>query len=180
VLPSLELKRQQLLADRHRELQHLESVQARLKLLSRQAGERFPMLAGATISLEGLARVERIELHEKRILGTVVPILAEIYWSKTDYSLLATPHWVDGAIDVIRQMTRQRLEVVFATERVRRIDRAIRVVVQRVNLFQKVLLPTAKSEIQRIRIALADAERAAVVRSKIFKSRHERIAEPRP
>jgi V/A-type H+-transporting ATPase subunit D len=59
---------------------------------------------------------------------------------------------------------------------VRRIDHAILKVVQRINLFQKVLLPHARAEIQRIGIALADAERSAVVISKIFKARRQRGA----
>jgi len=39
-----------------------------------------------------------------------------------------------------------------------------------VNLFEKVLIPQARENISRIQIHLADAERAAVVRSKIMKA----------
>lgn len=180
VLPSLELKRQQLLADRHREQQSLEAAREKLATLSREAGQRFPMLANAGISPAGIARIEGIKAREMLVVGTSVPVLDEVHWSKVEYGLLATPHWFDEAVDVIRRMARQRLEVDFALERVLRIDRAIRIVVQRVNLFQQVLVPTAKSEIQRIRIVLSDAERAAVVRSKIFKLRHERTMETQP
>lgn len=177
VLPSLELKRQQLLADRHRELQCLEAAREQLAKLSREAGQRFPMLASAGASLAGIVRIERIETRERLVVGTSVPVLEEVHWSKVEYGLLATPHWFDEAIELIRRMARQRLEVSFALERIRRIDRAIRIVVQRINLFEQVLIPRAKSEIQRIRIVLSDAERAAVVRSKIFKLRHERTRE---
>ena len=87
---------------------------------------------------------------------------------------------MDGALEDVRALVRQRLEIAFAEERVRRLDAAFRKVVQRVNLFQKVLVPEARAEIQRIRIVLADVERAAVVRSKIFKARHARAGGTRP
>ena len=48
---------------------------------------------------------------------------------------------------------------------------AVRRITQRVNLFEKVLIPQADTNIQRIQIYLADAERAAVVRSKIAKAK---------
>ena len=48
----------------------------------------------------------------------------------------------------------------------------MRKVTQRVNLFEKVLIPRTREQIRRIRIYLSDAERAAVVRSKIAKRKH--------
>jgi len=44
-------------------------------------------------------------------------------------------------------------------------------VTQRVNLFDKILIPTARRNIQRIRIYLGETERAAVVTSKLAKSK---------
>ena len=40
---------------------------------------------------------------------------------------------------------------------------------QRTNLFEKILIPRARENIRKIQIHLADADRAAVVRSKITK-----------
>jgi V/A-type H+-transporting ATPase subunit D len=56
--------------------------------------------------------------------------------------------------------------------RVALLEEAVRKVTQRVNLFEKVLIPRAKEHIRKIRIYLSDAERAAVVRSKIAKRKH--------
>jgi V/A-type H+-transporting ATPase subunit D len=50
---------------------------------------------------------------------------------------------------------------------------AVRKITQRVNLFEKVLIPTTEKNILRIRIYLGDAERAAVVRSKIVKTKRQ-------
>jgi V/A-type H+-transporting ATPase subunit D len=176
VLPSLELKRQQLLAERARELHALNTTRESLTALRQDAGRRFPMLARNDIAIAEFVRVERIESREMKIIGTAVPVLADIHWVRLQYGLLAKPHWFDGALEMVRRIAHLRLEVSFAEERVRRIDHAILKVVQRINLFQKVLLPHARAEIQRIGIALADAERSAVVISKIFKARRQRGA----
>jgi V/A-type H+-transporting ATPase subunit D len=54
---------------------------------------------------------------------------------------------------------------------VARMQGAVRRVTQRVNLFEKVLIPNAKRNIARIQIFLSDVERAAVVTSKIAKGK---------
>ena len=54
-----------------------------------------------------------------------------------------------------------------------RLNDAVRRITQRVNLFEKVLIPQAEENIQRIRIFLSDAERTAVVRSKIAKAKRQ-------
>ena len=45
---------------------------------------------------------------------------------------------------------------------------------QRFNLFDKVLIPRTRTNIRKISIYLADAERAGVVKSKIAKRKKER------
>ena len=64
-----------------------------------------------------------------------------------------------------------------AAERVRILEVQEKRVTQRVNLFDKILIPTAKRNIQRIQIFLGDAERAAVVRSKLAKGKQAKQRE---
>ncbi|MEM6429093.1 MAG: V-type ATP synthase subunit D, partial [Deinococcota bacterium] len=53
---------------------------------------------------------------------------------------------------------------------------AVKRTTQRVNLFDKVLIPNAQETIRRIQIFLADADRAAVVRAKLAKQKHHHRA----
>jgi V/A-type H+-transporting ATPase subunit D len=59
---------------------------------------------------------------------------------------------------------RQRLEI---------LDVAVKKVTQRVNLFDKLLIPRAEQNIKKIRIFLSDTERANVVRAKITKQKRQ-------
>jgi len=63
------------------------------------------------------------------------------------------------------------MQVEVYRERIARMQGAVGRVTQRVNLFEKVLIPNAKRDIARIQIFLSDVERAAVVTSKIAKSK---------
>ena len=56
------------------------------------------------------------------------------------------------------------------------LDAAVRKVTQKVNLFDKVLIPQTKNNIKRIGIYLGDAERDAVVRSKLAKGKQKKEA----
>ena len=88
-----------------------------------------------------------------------------------DYSLLAKPAWVDVLVERLRDVAELRTQVLVEAERVRILEYQEKRVTQRVNLFDKILIPTARRNIQRIQIYLGDAERAAVVRSKLAKAK---------
>jgi V/A-type H+-transporting ATPase subunit D len=149
-------------------LQRLETDEAELVAAT---GERLPMLAGAGIALDELVRLTTVELDEENLLGTRLPRLVQVHAEVRDYSLLTKPQWVDTLVERIRQTAEVRLQLVVQRERVQRLNRAVRRITQRVNLFEKVLIPQTQEHIRRIRIFLGDLERAQVVRSKIAKAK---------
>jgi V/A-type H+-transporting ATPase subunit D len=139
----------------------------------RIAGQ-LPMLANREIDLSGLVRVESVQMEEENVVGVKLPVLMGVTFTLHEYSMLAKPHWVDVVVNQLQRMVELRARVQVAQERVRRLERAVRRITQRVNLFEKVLIPAAKENIKYIQTFLADAERAAVVRSKITKAMRER------
>jgi V/A-type H+-transporting ATPase subunit D len=66
-------------------------------------------------------------------------------------------------------MLTARLKVQIAHQRVALLAKAVDTITQRVNLFDKVLIPNARSNIKKIRIYLSDEQTSAVTRSKIAK-----------
>jgi V/A-type H+/Na+-transporting ATPase subunit D len=74
----------------------------------------------------------------------------------------------------LKEVITYRIRLQVYRQRVTRMHAAVRRVTQRVNLFEKVLIPNAKQSIARIEIFLSDVERAAVVTSKIAKAKHAR------
>jgi len=79
-------------------------------------------------------------------------------------------------VDVLHSTLEQHARRSVGRQRVERLQQAVLKVTQRVNLFEKVLIPEARENIKQIRIHLADTERAAVVRSKITKAKRRKPA----
>ena len=176
VLPSLDLKRMQLSAELKRARQQLAEAAAEVEKLNKRVAEQLPMLANREIDVSGLVEVESFRIEEENLVGVKLPKLVEVKCQVAEYSMLAKPHWVDMLVEQLKQMIEQKTRVQVAAERVRLVEQAERRITQRVNLFNKILIPTAKKNIQKIRIYLADADRAAVVRSKLTKKMRQQQA----
>lgn len=166
VLPALDLKRRQLRAQRNRAASELDDISRELRTYLARVEDGLPMLANRGIELTGLAEV--VALHEdvQNIVGVLLPRFRSVEVRIKRYSPLVRPHWVDAAAAAVRQCVELKLRQRFAEERLTRLEQAARRITQRVNLFEKVLIPKAEAKIRKIRIYLADSERAAVVRSK--------------
>ena len=168
-LPSLDLKRRQLTVELAKARKAHIDTQLAVEKLETTIGQQLPMLANPDIEVNGLVEMTDFELGEENVVGVRLPILTSIHCTVADYSLLAKPAWVDVLVQRLRDVAELRTQVLVNAERVRILTLQEKRVTQRVNLFDKILIPTAKSNIQRIQIFLGDAERAAVVRSKIAK-----------
>ena len=129
------------------------------------------------MDLSGLVEVESIEIQEENMVGVKLPKLVGVQCRTAAYSMLARPHFIDSLVDFLTQMVTQKALVRVTAERVRLLEMAARKVTQRTNLFEKILIPQAGSNIRKIQIYLADADRAAVVRSKITKNIRRKQAE---
>lgn len=168
-LPSLDLKRRQLIAERNKARLALRSTEQEISRYTDAVGERLPMLTNDEIDLDGLVRLSGVRLGEENIVGTRLPVLESIQVEVRPYPLMARPHWVDAVADEIRAVLELKVRVQVLAQRVRLLEAAVRTITQRVNLFDKVLIPRTRSNIKRIKIYLSDAERAGVVNSKIAK-----------
>lgn len=176
-LPSLDLKRQQLLAAWKSAREERAAAEADLQAEEEAISGVLSLLGSSTLPSRDLAtliRVETIQVTQENIVGTRVPRLDAIRFSRGDYSTLALPFWVDLLLDGLQRVAEKRWRLLTARQREAKIAEASRKITQRVNLFEKVLIPDARRNIKLIRVALSDEERAAVVRSKLAKRKHQR------
>jgi len=178
-LPSLDLKRRQLIAERAKAARVLKDTERRIDALSGEIGHALPMLANQHIPVEGLVQLAGFEVGEENILGARLPYLRNVRVEITKYGLLLLPHWVDRYVELAKEVIELRAEQHVQRQRFAVLETAVRKVTQRVNLFDKVLIPKAQDNIKRIQIYLSDSERAAVVRSKIAKAKNEASAQQR-
>ncbi len=180
LLPSLDLKRRQLTVETQKARAEHKAALAAAESLDAHIGRELPMLADEELDLGGLVEMTGYRVGEQNLVGTRLPILDHVEFAVADYSRLATPAWVDILVERLKDAAEARVRARVAGQRVRTLDQAVRRITQRVNLFEKILIPTAKKNIQRIRIYLGDAERAAVVTSKRAKVKQQQAALPAP
>ena len=170
-LPSLDLKRQQLMAEKADAIATLEKLRKSNSDREKTIGKRIPMLANLDVSMDDVVRVESVQLTEENVLGTILPVVENVTFTKKKYSLLTKPHWVDNVVAELTEHLNERVKLLVQQQRVERLDEAVVTITQRVNLFDKVLIPKTLSNIKRIKIFLSDAQMAAVVRAKIAKKK---------
>lgn len=173
-LPSLDLKRRQLSVELAKARRAHADARVAVDALETRVGEELPMLANPDIEVSGLVKMTAFELDEENVVGVRLPLLARVECEVADYSFLARPAWVDLVVDRLKEVAEERTRLLVLAERVRILELHERRTTQRVNLFEQILIPTAKRNIQRIQIFLGDAERAAVVRSKLAKAKQEK------
>ena len=171
-LPSLDLKRQQLLTEQKTAQKQLAAAEKEIEQLTNSLTGLMEPLSAYEIDLSGLVAIDAVVLEEENIVGAKLPVVRDIRFKTAPYSKLAKPFWVDFLIEYLKQMCSKRVHLQVKRERVTRLNQQVRRITQRVNLFEKVLIPKAQKNIKQIQIGLGEQERTAVVRSKIAKRKH--------
>jgi V/A-type H+-transporting ATPase subunit D len=171
LLPSLDLKRRQLTMEAQKAQEEHAAAVAQIDALETRIGEELPMLADEGLYLRDLVVVKGYKLGEQNIVGVRLPVLESLDCQVAEYSPLATPAWLDILVQRLKDAKTCRLRAEIAAQRLDILRLQLRRITQRVNLFDKILIPTAHRNIQRIRIYLGETERAAVVTSKLAKSK---------
>ena len=168
-LPSLDLKRRQLLGEQAKAKQAISTLNQQLIALEPLIANDLLMLSNQEVDLTDIIKVVGVDVVKENVMGTRLPKLNGVDIQVQAYALLGRPHWVDPVVDALRTAVELRLQLQIAEQRLALLSQAVRKITQRVNLFDKVLIPQTQANIKKIRIYLSDAERAAVVNSKIAK-----------
>ncbi|NER84796.1 MAG: V-type ATP synthase subunit D [Leptolyngbya sp. SIO1D8] len=176
VLPSLDLKRRQLLGEQAKAKQVQRAIKQQLEALEPLIASDLLMLSNREVDLTDIVEVVGVDVIEENVMGTRLPKLNQVDIQVRAYALLGRPHWVERSVEVIKTAVELRLQLQVADRRRELLGQAVRKITQRVNLFDKVLIPQAQADIKKIQIYLSDAERAAVVNSKIAKRKKGAVA----
>jgi len=174
-LPSLDLKRQQLAAERKKAQKFLAEAKYEIEQCYQKSAKMLPMLADKSIHVQNLVKVSELEMTEENIVGVHLPVIKTLTIDVQEYSLFTEPHWVDQLVVQLKKMLQLKIQLQVEQQRVASLTEALKKVTQRVNLFDKVLIPKAQQDIRKIRIYLSDMERAGVVRAKSTKQKRLKL-----
>ena len=168
-LPSLDLKRRQLIAERNKARRDVLALRDEIEAVERSCGTEIPMAADARLNLDNIVTVRHVELSQENLVGLKLPVLENVEVNRVGYAFLVRPHWIDALGNLIEELLNMKLRLQVFEQRLAILELAVKKTTQRVNLFDKVLIPRTRDNIRRIRIQLSDGEKAAVVNAKIAK-----------
>src|SRR5690606_16496781 len=155
----------------------LQGREEKFLAAKREVAKAAPLFAEELpVDALALARVTHIELGEKSVAGVKVPTLEAVSFEDREYSRFGTPPWVSLVLPSLRELVRQHTELSILKRQYTLLSKELRKATQKVNLFEKVLIPEAKEGIRRIKIALGDEQVAAVGRGKIAKAKQQAAA----
>ena len=172
LLPTLTLKKQQIQAEILRvrnEVKKLDEQMAQIIAHSEDWALLFSESMPGPVTR--FVKVKNIQRGSRNVAGIDLPVVSNVEYEISDFSRLATPPWLDAGLDFVKSLMELREKVKVLHEQEALLQQELRKVTQRVNLFEKVMIPNAKNNIKLIRIALAEEQTSAVCRSKIAKSK---------
>ena len=173
-LPMLQLKQQQLQLTIQEVSRRRRAARADAREVNQRIDRYRPVLQDtAGINVTQLASPTEVHTSEENVAGVRIPAFESVSFGAADYSLFATPPWVDKALADNRELNEKQARADVIDRRYELLNKALTKVIQRVNLFDKVLIPRSRENIRIIRIHLGEEQTAAVGRAKLAKGKVE-------
>lgn len=177
-LPSLDLKRRQLIVERYKAAASLAKTEEQIRQCRSIVTENLPMISDYRIVLNDLVTVSEVGVSRENCVGVILPVLKSVQVTVKHYSTYAKPHWVDMAVIELQRMMELKVRLQIEQRRLAILTAAVKKVTQRVNFFDKLLIPRAQKTIKKISIFLSDKERAGVVSAKLTKQKRLSKGDP--
>jgi len=177
-LPTLQLKKAMLQAEVNEtraEIQRLETAFDEARLQVSSVGSLFSQSVG--LDLGQLAKVSEVRKRFENIAGVEVPVFEDVLFADFSYPLFSTPAWIDGAMALLRNLVTARARILVEEAKKEALEKELREVSIRVNLFEKNLIPKSLRNIKKIKVFLGDQALAAVGQAKVAKTKLEKRKE---
>ena len=175
-LPMLELKKQQLVVEIKKIDEMVKELELKIEGIEKDV-DTWVGLFAEEVSLESLLKIKNINTEVTNIAGIDIPLFNSVEFDEKAYDYMTTPLWVDKALSIMKELISLRVQIQVYIIQQKILKEELRVTVQRINLFDKVMIPQAKNHIRIIQIYLGDLQTAEVVRGKIAKTKLAKKAE---
>jgi len=121
-----------------------------------------------------LITVKDVTLSSKKITGVLVPVLEDIVFDVTQFSLFNNPSWFFDGISVLKTLASTGIEAEFTGVKLNMLEHARRKTTQKLNLFEKVQIPGYKEAILKIKRFIEDEESLSKSSQKIMRANQEK------
>ena len=171
-LPTLQLKKAMLQFEVSLAQMEVDRLNEEMRLVRHQVDDfSHFLLEKVSYDLKSYADVLHVKKHYENIAGVEIPIFDAIVFKEAEFDLFDTPAWTDQATEILRELVVIREKIHIGLEKKKALEKELRAVSIRVNLFEKILIPRALENIKKIRIFLSDQQLAMVAQAKVAKKK---------
>lgn len=171
-LPTLQLKKAMLQFEVGMALLEIDKLKEEFQIVFEKVASFAPFLVEkVTVNIGLYAEILHVKKHYENIAGVEIPMFDQIVFKEAEYFLFDTPPWTETATELLREMVTSREKIHIAQEKKRALEKELREVAIRVNLFEKVLIPRSQENIKKIRIFLSDQQLSSVAQAKVAKQK---------
>ncbi len=119
-----------------------------------------------------IAKVKDVVVNLKNIAGVKVPLLKHIDFEIENISFFNSPAWFALGVQMFKELVEMDIKIDIAERRLELLYYARKKTTQKVNLYEKVQIPTFKSAIIKIKRFMEDEENLSKSAQKIVKERN--------
>ncbi len=124
-----------------------------------------------------LLRISDVALSTLKIAGVRTPILEDVIFEEKSYDLFSSPVWYSAGIELLKRITRAKIEAEVYAYKQNLLDYARRKTTQKVNLYEKVQIPGYEDAIRKIKRFMEDEENLSKSAQKIVKTKQAAAGE---
>ncbi len=171
-LPTLQLKKAMLQLEVNQADYELENLKKNYQK-EKKENETFQKLltdANAYLLFEG-TKVSEVKKRYENIAGAEIPFFEDVIFEDLNYFFFDTPFWIDHAMLLLRSLVTAKQKIHVVKEKKRVLEKELREVSIRVNLFEKIMIPRTLAHIKKIKVFLGDQELASISQAKVAKEK---------
>ncbi|MEZ4987863.1 MAG: V-type ATP synthase subunit D [Saprospiraceae bacterium] len=132
------------------------------------------VLAEPGVSVEQWVQIAHIHTREKEIVGVRVEEFEAIEFVAVEIDPVATPLWVDAAVEAIREQRERSAIFSVQLKALEKLEEELSEARRMKNALKEVFIPEAIDNIRRIQIFLGDVERLSIGCAKLVKKKKSR------
>ncbi len=171
-LPTLQLKKALLQIEVNQAQSEIEQLLSEFSIAEERVSQYASLFTEQRATdLFAAVAIKEVERVQENIAGIDVPYFKGITFEPPSYSLFDTPVWFESAILGVKHLVTIREKIRVVEEKKQALEKELKEVSIRVNLFEKILIPRALFDIKKIKIFLGDQQLAAVSQAKVAKKK---------
>jgi V/A-type H+-transporting ATPase subunit D len=152
----------------------LEELNKKKKELTEKIDPWVALFNDIEVDIAELIKVVDIKSTNENIFGTTIPVFEDVVFEEKQIDSGKYPFWVPEGIMAVKEIVMVNAQMEVSKQRMKLIKKGYEESNQKVNLFDKKLIPEALEDIKEIKTALDAQGIAAIVIAKSAKKLQER------